>query len=145
MNLVHLFFSTQGRIGRGTYWSIFGIWFLIDILLRGGVSAVARWSGDEQFVAVFFWAWSSFSVVTYFPMLALLIKRLHDTGRSGFWTVFQHGLLLSMLMLVIAAVHQSPGSGLFWMLAALLCALGQLLVFVFSLLAGEGMNEYGVA
>lgn len=145
MDLVNLFCSTQGRVGRGTYWAIVGIWFLIDLLLRGGVSAVARWSGDEQVVALFFWAWAGFSVATYFPMVALSVKRLHDTGRSGYWTVFQHGFLLSLLLMVTAVVNQALGSMLVWIVTLLVCSLGLLIVFVFTLLPSDDSNEYGVA
>jgi uncharacterized membrane protein YhaH (DUF805 family) len=145
MNLLHLFCSTQGRVGRGLYWSMFGLWLLIDVLLRGSVSAVAAFTGDERFVAIAVWAWAGFGIATYFPMTALLIKRLHDVGRSGVWTVFQHLFLLSMLMMLTALARMSGGSILLWMLIALGCLLGMLVVFVFSLLGSDGMNEYGVA
>jgi uncharacterized membrane protein YhaH (DUF805 family) len=145
MNLLHLFCSTQGRVGRGLYWSMFGLWLLIDVLLRGSVSVVAAFTGDERFVAIAFWAWVGFGIATYFPMTALLIKRLHDVGRSGVWTVFQHLFLLSALMMLTALARMSGGSILLWMLIALGCLLGMLVVFVFSLLGSDGMNEYGVA
>jgi uncharacterized membrane protein YhaH (DUF805 family) len=145
MNLLHLFCSTQGRVGRGVYWSMFGLWLLIDVLLRGSVSAVAAFTGDERLVAIAFWAWAGFGIATYFPMTALLIKRLHDVGRSGVWTVFQHLFLLSMLMMLTALARMSGGSILLWVLIALGCMLGMLVVFVFSLLGSDGMNEYGVA
>lgn len=146
MNLVHLFFSTQGRVRRRTYWAIVGLWLLIDILLRGGVSAAARWSGDEQLVAVLFWAWIAFSVIAYFPMTALLVKRLHDIGRSGYWSAFQHGFLASLLLMVTAIVNQSLGTMLIWIVALLVCSLGLLIVFVFTVLPGEDEhNGYGVA
>ena len=146
MNLVTLLCSTQGRGGRGLYWSCFGIWLLVDILLRGSVSAVAAFTGDERVVAVAFWAWLGFGVVTYFPMTALLVKRLHDTGRSGFWTVFQHLTLFSLLMLVIAVARMATGSLLMWLMVLLVCAIGALVVFVFTLLPGEdGSNPYGLA
>jgi uncharacterized membrane protein YhaH (DUF805 family) len=145
MNLLHLFCSTQGRVGRGLYWSMFGLWLLIDVLLRGSVSAVAAFTGDERFVAIAFWAWAGFGIATYFPMTALLIKRLHDVGRSGVWTVFQHLFLLSMLMMLTALARMSGGSILLWALLVLGCSLGMLVVLVFSLLGSDGMNEYGVA
>ena len=138
MNPVHLFFSTQGRVGRGTYWAIVGIWFLIDLLLRGGVSAAANWSGNEKVVAVFYWAFVLFSIVSYFPMSALLVKRLHDSGRSGWWLVCQHVAALSMLLMVVAFTKMAMGWLLFLSLLLLPCGLGMLVVFVFSLLPGDG-------
>ena len=146
MNLVELFGSTQGRVGRGVYWSCIGIWILIDVLLRGALSAAAHWSGDEKIVAVFFWMWMLFSVSAYFPLTALLVKRLHDVGRSGLWTLFQHGFLVSLLFMVMSVARMSAGSMLVWILLLLACSIGLLVVFVFTVLPGEdGRNDYGAA
>lgn len=146
MNFVELFGSTQGRVGRGAYWSCIGIWFLIDLLLRGSLSAAAHWSSDEKFVALFFWAWMVFSVGTYFPLTALLIKRLHDVGHSGLWTLFQHGFLFALLCLVASMARMSARSMLLWIVLLLACAVGLLVVFVFTLMSGDdGRNDYGTA
>jgi uncharacterized membrane protein YhaH (DUF805 family) len=145
MNFVTLFCSTQGRVGRGLYWACFGIWLLIDIMLRGSVSVVAAFTGDERIVAIAFWAWVGFGVVTYFPLTALLVKRLHDTGRSGAWTAFQHLMVLSLLMLVASVARMAAGSLLLWSLVMFVCAIGTLVVFVFTLFPGEdGSNPYGL-
>ena len=146
MNFVELLCSTQGRVGRGLYWSCVGIYLLVSMLLRGTVSAVAAWSGDETTVAIAFWAWVGFSIVSYFPLTALLVKRLHDVGRSGAWSAFQHVFMLSMLMMLSSLARMAGGSILLWTLLLFLCALGVLVVFVFTLQAGEdGSNHYGVA
>ena len=146
MNPIELFCSTQGRVGRGLYWSCFGLWLLVDVALRGSVSVVSAFTGDERIVAIAFWAWVAFGIVTYFPMTALLVKRLHDTGRSGAWTVFQHLFLFSLLMLVLSAARMAAGSLLLWALVLFLCSLGVLVVLVFSLMAGDdGSNSYGMA
>jgi uncharacterized membrane protein YhaH (DUF805 family) len=146
MDFLNLFCSTRGRVGRGLYWSCFGIWLLVSALLRGSVSLVAAFTGNEAFVAIAFWAWVGFGIVTYFPMTALLVKRMHDIGRSGYWVAFQHGLLASLLLMLTAIARQAGGSLLGAALLLLLCSLGSLVVFVFSLLAGDdGSNEYGLS
>jgi uncharacterized membrane protein YhaH (DUF805 family) len=145
MNFVELFCSTQGRVGRGLYWACFGIWLLVDVMLRGTVSMVSAFTSNEGVVAIFFWAWFAFGIVSYFPMTALLVKRLHDIGRSGWWTSFQHVFLFCAVMFVIAAARMSVGSLLMWMLMLGVCGLGMLIVFIFSLLGSDGSNEYGAA
>lgn len=146
MDLVQLFFSTQGRVGRATYWSVVGIWFAIDLLLRGTLSAVSHWSGNEVVVALFFWAWVGFSVLSFFPMLALQIKRLHDTDRSGWWMAFQFGFMTALMFMVTELARQHLGSLLGWILLLLASVVGLLVVFVFTLLPGDdGSNDYGVA
>ena len=144
MNPVHLFFSTQGRVGRGTYWSIVGVWFLISLLLRGGVSAATNWSGNEVVVALFYWAAMLYSIASYFPMSALLVKRLHDSGRSGWWMVFQHTFMLSLVLMVVAFTKVAMGSMMFLTVMMMLCSLGMLIVLIFSLLPSDGQNEYGI-
>jgi uncharacterized membrane protein YhaH (DUF805 family) len=145
MNLLDLFCSTQGRVGRGLYWSCIGVYFLISLLLRGSVSAVAAFTGNEAFVAIAFWAWVGFGIVSYFPLTALLVKRMHDVGRSGYWVAFHHGTLVALMLLITAAARQSGGSMLWAVLLLLVCGLGELVVFVFSLLGSDGSNEYGMS
>ena len=146
MNFVELFCSTQGRVGRGVYWSCFGVVLLVSILLRGSVSAVAAFTDDERLIAIPFWLWVGFGIVTYFPMTALLVKRLHDTGRSGFWTVFQHLFMLSCFMLISAVARMAVGSLLSWFIVIMVCSLGMFVVFIFTLLdSDDSSNEYGMA
>lgn len=145
MNLVQLFFTTQGRVGRGKYWSIIGIWLLLDLLFRGGVSAAANWSGDEVVVAIFYWTFLVFSVASYFPITAVAVKRLHDAGYSGYWMMFQHGFLLSGVLMLVSISNMALGSMLFLAIIALLCGLGMLVALVLTLLPSEGANEHDFA
>ena len=110
VNFVELLCSTHGRVGRGLYWSCIGIWFVIDIILRVSVNVVSAFTHNENVIAIAFWAWFCFGIVTYFPMMALQVKRLHDVGRSGYWTAFQHVFLLSVLMLVISTARMMRSS-----------------------------------
>jgi len=145
MDFLNLFCSTQGRVGRGFYWSCVGVYLLISALLRGSVSVVSAFTSNEALVAVAFWAWVGFGIVSYFPLTALLVKRMHDVGRSGYWVAFNHGMLASLLLMLTAIARQAGGSMLGAVLLMLLCGLGSLAVFVFSVLAGDdGSNEYGV-
>jgi uncharacterized membrane protein YhaH (DUF805 family) len=153
MKLVHLFFSTQGRVNRRTYWSIVGIWFAITLLLSGSVKLAASLIGNEVVVAVFFWAAVVFYIASYFPMAALKVKRLHDSGRTGWWLLFQHGLIALGAMTVsffghVQTSNMNPdglaGKLIFMVVMWFVCWLGMLLLFVLTLWPGEdGKNEYG--
>lgn len=78
MSFLQLYFGTSGRIGRRTLWlkgliPIYALWnvaSLIDFLARAGGVAVT--------IAVMITAW---------PAIALMVKRWHDRGKSG-WHVF---------------------------------------------------------
>ncbi len=146
MNLTELFFTPRGRVARGKYWMIFGIWLLLDAALRGAMGLASVWSGNEVVVAVFFWAWVSYSVVTIFPMTALSIKRLHDSGRSGYWMLAPIGCQVSLVMMLVTIFQGNFGSTLLYVGLLLITSLLSLVVFIFLLLAGEdGSNEYGFA
>ncbi len=145
MNFVELFFTPRGRVPRSTFWMVFLIWIMIDIVLRGAMSLVSLWSGNEVVVAIFFWAWLIYSISSYFPMIALAIKRLHDTGRSGYWMLVPIGCQIAVLMMVLSFFRSAAGTGLMFALLALALLLASLIVFVFFVLAGdEHSNEYGL-
>lgn len=146
MDLVKLFLTPRGRVARSTYWSIFAIWIVLDAMLRGAMGLASLWSGNEVVVAVFFWIWLSFSLASCFPMIAVTIKRLHDSGRSGYWMLAPIGCQISALMMLLAFFKGNFGSSLMFIGLLLLLGLLSLVVFVFLLLAGDdGSNEYGFA
>jgi uncharacterized membrane protein YhaH (DUF805 family) len=76
------------------FWMVFLVWIVLDMMLRGAMALASIWSGNEVVVAVFFWIWIAYSMVTYFPMVAVTIKRLHDTGRSGCYGCFCKALMV---------------------------------------------------
>lgn len=146
MNLTELFFTPRGRVARSKYWIIFVIWFVLDAMLRGAMGLASLWSGNEVVVAVFFWLWVSFSLASSFPMIALSIKRLHDSGRSGYWMLAPIGCQVSVLMMLLSFLNGNFGSSLMFILLLLVLGLLSLVVLIFLLMAGEdGGNSYGYA
>lgn len=104
----------SGRARRSEYWW----WALASgaaITLAGlmdralGTTLADSTAGSVGWVAVAVW------LVLLVPSLAVLFRRLHDTGRSGWW----------------------------WLMS-LLCLVGAMVVLIFCLLDSEpGSNEYG--
>ena len=73
----------SGRASRAEYW-----WFYLFIVLVGmgiglvsGLLLVAVGGGERQIDLIS----NLYSVVTAIPMTAAATRRLHDTGRSGWW------------------------------------------------------------
>lgn len=72
----------QGRASRSEYW-----WFCLFTFLVGFVAGIATcWSPTVNKIV----SWI-ISLVFLLPSLGLSVRRLHDTGRSGWW------LLLSII------------------------------------------------
>ena len=73
-------FTARGRISRGRFWTVTALCWIAQIM--GG--AVAAASGDSPFATVL----AGVIVLAAFPInLFATIKRLHDMGRSGWWTL----------------------------------------------------------
>lgn len=146
VDLVELFCTPRGRVARSKYWTIFALWIVLDAMLRGAMGLASLWSGNEVVVAVFFWLWLGFSLASSFPMIALTIKRLHDSGRSGYWMLAPIGCQVSALMMLLAFFKGNFGSSLMFIGLLLLTGLASLVVLIFLLMAGDdGSNEYGFA
>ena len=89
----------SGRATRSEYW-----WFVLcEVLILGIASLIS-----DTLPGLF-------ALALVLPALAVGARRLHDTGRSGWW----------------------------WFLS-LLCGIGAIILFVFCLMEGtRGPNEYG--
>lgn len=83
-DLAHLYFSSSGRLGR--------IPFLLALAPVAGVFAAYDLSVGQPVRALT--AWAVF-LVLLFVASCLLSKRLHDLGRSGWWTAVVLGLFLA--------------------------------------------------
>lgn len=71
------FFNFTGRARRSEYW-----WFFLFIII---VSSVFSFLGS--FHPAFTYIGVLCSLVLTIPQLAALTRRLHDTGRSGWWVL----------------------------------------------------------
>ncbi|PHM44543.1 membrane protein [Xenorhabdus mauleonii] len=106
LNVLKNYATFSGRARRQEYWMfyLFQIIVIFALTLIGSII-------DESLGAVFY---VIYAVATLIPSLAVTVRRLHDTNRSGWW-----------FLLVFV-----PVAGL--------------AVFVFTLLEGtQGDNDYG--
>lgn len=106
--VVQKYADFNGRAGRPEYW-----WFyLFNVLLCIAASLVSQFAGESlgQILALVI------GLGLLLPGLAVSVRRLHDTNRSGWW-----------------------------ILIALIPVLGWVWLFVLMLLKGdEGANNYGL-
>ena len=101
----------RGRARRKAYWMFF-LFNLIAAFLFGIIDAAAGTFDEVSGLGLF---GALYSLAIFIPYLALTVRRLHDTGRSGWW-----------------------------MLIAVLPLIGVVVLFIFSVLDGTpGENEYG--
>ncbi len=103
----------SGRATRSEYW-----WFVLFVFIVNFLcGALIEYSLEiEGYSAVIPWSvvYVIFILVNILPSLALQVRRLHDTGNSGWW-----------------------------ILIGLAPYIGTLVLLIFSLIESKGDNEYG--
>jgi len=102
-NLLYVLFSFQGRISRREWWlGAFVILAVTLALVVVGMSMDDEFRGAVSTHRRFFSALDSvtgrLSLLLGIPSTAVYVKRLHDLGRSGWWTL---GLFVPIFGLII--------------------------------------------
>lgn len=154
--MLSLLFSFNGRIGRSQYWlGTIGVNVVNWIVLFLSTTATGATAGLDKHPAAALSALSSqmaifvpLSLAVTWSALALQVKRFHDRGQSGWWTLLPLAPCAFMIMNFVTAVaEQWPPERLFGsmglpFLALVIISLG----FFINLgcLAGtDGPNKYG--
>ena len=112
----------SGRARRKEYW----LWQLIMILLFGALMAWLNGSigpiphgatPDEiaaraQGVPAATWPITAIalaSLALFLPSLAVTVRRIHDSGNSGWWILISLTAIGSLVILVFALIDGTPG------------------------------------
>lgn len=89
-----------GRAHRTEYW----MFFLINFLIAFGIFLVEGVLGLAGMLSLLY------ALAVFLPALAVLVRRLHDTGRSGWWVlVGLVPLVGGIVLLVFACLDSEPG------------------------------------
>ncbi|MGX9416700.1 DUF805 domain-containing protein [Vibrio sp. RC27] len=83
----------SGRARRQEYW----MFFLFNLIFTIALGFVDRMFGTDVLSFVY-------GVFIFIPNLAVLVRRLHDTGRSGWWALLLLVPLIGILVLFIFAI-----------------------------------------
>ena len=83
----------SGRASRSEFWYWILFTFLVGIVTQ--IIDLGVWSSD---VTPFSWIWS---LVTLLPSLAMGVRRLHDTDRSGWWWLLSFIPLIGIIVLIV--------------------------------------------
>jgi uncharacterized membrane protein YhaH (DUF805 family) len=85
------FFEFKGRASRSEYWYFILFSFLAN-MLANAIEAMAP--ADGALVGLV-------SLALFFPSLAVLFRRLHDTDRSGWWWLLSFVPLIGWIVLIV--------------------------------------------
>ena len=99
----------EGRSRRKEYW-MFVLFNLLVVLVLAALGAVGL-AINEDYGGVLFIPLGIYLLAVFLPGLAVQVRRLHDTGRSGWWwficlVPFVGGLIL----LIFCVLDSEPGT-----------------------------------
>jgi uncharacterized membrane protein YhaH (DUF805 family) len=92
-----------GRAGRPEYWYFVLFNFIISVVL-GFIDGVIGSSGAGMGVGVL---GSLYALAVLVPSIAVSIRRLHDTGRSGWWLLISLVPFVGFVILLVFMVLES--------------------------------------
>lgn len=154
----------SGRSRRLEFWMwvlfqfLLGMLFIVAFMaLVGSAIFAGNLNRPEQMMASggaaigLFMLWGLSALAFFVPNLAVTVRRLHDTDRSGWWMMLYWGpYLASILMTPVMLGSAAEGGNLDAMLGISLAfsgaqTIGALVLLVFMFLDGTaGANRYGL-
>ncbi|MGI5231926.1 DUF805 domain-containing protein [Actinoallomurus sp. CA-142502] len=90
----------SGRAHRTEYWMFFLVNFVISVVLN----ILSTWAKVFSFIDLIY------ALAVLIPSIAVGVRRLHDTGRTGWWTLI--GLIPiigTIILIVFLATDGQPG------------------------------------
>lgn len=125
----------EGRASRSEFW-----WYVLATLVIAffvGLAAIPFliFSPYAPYILAY-----AFVLAIFTPTLAVIIRRLHDTGRSAWWSM---GFVVSAVY-ELANFLAPPGfDALFWLIYIILLLYNIALLVFMALPGNTGENKYG--
>lgn len=105
----------SGRATRSEFWWFWLFYTLVIVALSLVAAAIAPGGGGSiAFIGI-----AAFAIGSIIPIIAVTVRRLHDTGRSGWWLLLGFVPLVGGLILLFFYLQPStPGPNAFGPAAA---------------------------
>jgi uncharacterized membrane protein YhaH (DUF805 family) len=89
----------KGRARRREFWTF----FFVNVAIGVALGALFRYAGVGR---LFYAASGLFSLLILIPNIAVSVRRLHDTNRSGLWLFIGLIPLIGLIILIVWAVQE---------------------------------------
>jgi uncharacterized membrane protein YhaH (DUF805 family) len=147
----------SGRSRRMEFWMYqLGVWLLwialwiVMMVVGFGTASAARdpasgMVGMFASLGIFMVVFAIVALGLFIPSLAVAVRRLHDTDRSGWWLLLPFApYVLTIIVAVMAGASQSSGLMGIAMIFNVLVLVASIVLLVFYCLPGTaGPNKYG--
>jgi len=97
----------SGRATRPEFW-----WFWLFYMLVFVVLAVVAGAGSG-IASIAYIAMAGFALASIIPGIAVAVRRLHDTGRSGWWLLLGLIPFGGLVLLIFYLMPSTPGPNRF--------------------------------
>ncbi|MEY3018496.1 MAG: hypothetical protein RL336_1631 [Pseudomonadota bacterium] len=105
LTVLKKYFEFSGRARRAEYW-YFTLFNVIFSIVLGVIDAVIA-AGNSSDIGVL---GGLYSLALFIPSLAVAVRRLHDTGRSGWWMLMIFIPLIGVIVLLVFMVMNGEAS-----------------------------------
>ncbi|MES2338185.1 MAG: DUF805 domain-containing protein [Pseudomonadota bacterium] len=140
------YFEFSGRSRRKEYWMFVLFTVIVSIVLGILDEVLGLKFGESDSVRDNGVLGSIFSLATFIPSIAVAVRRLHDTDRSGWWLVVP---VVAVLVMIVAAIGGAMGGTSEGASVGLIVAMsiagisGLILLVLFCLDGTRGPNRFG--
>ena len=132
------FATFSGRARRREYWLFALFTIIINSVINGLSLAVQNSVPLTIVVSIISIIWGLYTLI---PSIAITVRRLHDTNRSGWWYLLA---IIFIFASVIFGALQLESSNNLLLIPTFLCIAGFFAFIVFLFLPGtKGENDYG--
>jgi len=99
-------FDFQGRASRSEYW----FWVLFLLTCNFALGFLEGLIGPRNLLAADIAALNLlFFALTFMPGLSVTIRRLHDTGRTGWWWLINLVPVIGWIVMLFFAIQEGEG------------------------------------
>ncbi len=107
-----------GRARRKEYWMfvLFNVIFAIVALIIDNIIGTSFSIGEGAYAMhlPYGWIYLIYTLIVLIPSLAVLVRRLHDIGKSGWWFFIAFIPLIGAIwLLVLTVTDGNPGSNIY--------------------------------
>ena len=100
----------EGRARRKEYW-FYVLFYVLSIIVLAIVDNATGTLNEEVGLGLLS---GLFVVATFVPTLAVTVRRLHDTDRSGWWVLLEFlPIIGGLVLLVFTLLDSQPGANRF--------------------------------
>ncbi|MDD3077923.1 MAG: DUF805 domain-containing protein [Paludibacter sp.] len=106
LNALKHYFDFKGRARRREYW-FFMLYNVIFLLIALSLDNVLGWANPVYHFGPLY---NIYGLLLLIPNLSIIVRRLHDTDRRGFWILLVFiPVIGSIWILVLMLLNSKPG------------------------------------